>query len=287
MQWFRVRNKLPSNRKFFELSDKLKVRLLFLWCMASKNDKGGILPSIKDMAFELRPITEADIQDSIDKLVAAELIDKTEAGFIPHDWPEHQYLDTGKDRTKRYRDKKKQDRDVTGDVTGDVTDTSHRHASAPSEQIQSRADAEQTRATTRLLPPLAGPSSEAPCPPALWAAFERCRELHPNCTDPDHAARCFLSLVGRGEIVAEEAPLMAPGMRHWLDSAEWAEPLDAAKYSATFKKFSKWITEFAWRGKPVPSAAAKQAKGTGKRSSDGIDPNAEYVAPWKKVEGVA
>jgi hypothetical protein len=159
----------------------------------------------------------------------------------------------------------------------------------PSEQIQSRAETEQilpnAHAKPQLIPPLAGSTSEPPLPPALFAAFERCRDLHPNCTDPDAALRDFLRLFWKGEITEADANAIHGGMRKWLDSEVWSE--GQGRFSAEWRKFSAWISGKAWLANPAPSVAAKQAGSSGKRSSDGIDPNAEFVAPWKTVGGAA
>lgn len=131
----------------------------------------------------------------------------------------------------------------------------------------------------RLLPPLAGPASEPELPPALFAAFERCRDLHPNCTDPDAALRAFLALFWKGEITEADADAIHGGMRKWLDSEVWAAGQE--RFSPEWRKFSAWISGRAWRANPKPSAAAKQAN----QSSDGD--RAEFVPPWRKTAGGA
>ena len=120
-------------------------------------------------------------------------------------------------------------------------------------------------------------NSERQVSEALWSAFERCRDLHQNCTDPDHAGRMFLSLIDRGEITEADAPLMESGMKRWLDSFAWSE--DQKRYSSEWRKFSAWITGFAWRGNPAPSAEAKEAQRVGMRLGDGSDAYTLLVAP--------
>ena len=117
--------------------------------------------------------------------------------------------------------------------------------------------------------------------PALMQAFERCRDLHPNCTDPDFAFQVLMSLTDKGDVTEADSPRMEPGMRRWLDSAVWAPGQE--RFSAEWRKFSAWISGKAWRANPAPSAEAKAAKRVDKRSSDGSDPNAEWVAPWKNT----
>jgi len=283
MQWFRVHSNLLNNPKFQNLSESLRARLLNLWCLANEGD--GLLPDIAAIAWRFR-IDEKEMAGTVRQLKTAGFLDESEDGLVPHDWNEHQFKDgNATERQKRYRDRKKQKRDardsdgvthVTRDAENGVT---------PSEQIQSRTETEQilpnAHAKPQLVPPLAGPSSEPPLPPALFAAFERCRDLHPNCTDPDAALREFLRLFWKGEITEADANAIHGGMRKWLDSEVWSE--GQGRFSAEWRKFSAWIAGRCWLANPKPSAASKQAK----RSSDGVDPRAEFVPPWKTAGGAA
>jgi hypothetical protein len=87
-----------------------------------------------------------------------------------------------------------------------------------------------------------------------------------------------------GKITEADAGDMASGMKLWLDSKEWAEDNQPAKYSRTYKKFSEWVALLSWRGKPAPSEAAKVARRSVERSSAGTDPNKIWVAPWENKE---
>ena len=97
------------------------------------------------------------------------------------------------------------------------------------------------------------------------------------------ALQILISLVDKGDVTEADAPLMEPGMRKWLESAVWAEGQE--RFSLEWRKFSAWISGKAWRANPAPSAEAKAARRVVKRSSDGSDPNAEWVPGWKKSEG--
>jgi hypothetical protein len=106
-----------------------------LLCIASKSN--GTLPAAADIALTLR-CKPALVAGWITELVAGGLLDKTETGFVPHNWSDRQYKsDSSAERMKRHRDGK---RDVTPTVTSDVTVT-----------VQNRTEqnTEQNRADTR------------------------------------------------------------------------------------------------------------------------------------------
>lgn len=124
------------------------------------------------------------------------------------------------------------------------------------------------------------PSNKTEPESPLWLAFERCTKMHPNCTDPDLAAQCFLSLIDCGKVTDADAELMEPGMQRWLDSQVWEA--DQCRYSREWRKFSEWINGLAWRATPAAGAAAKENQRADRKSSRGVDPYAVWEAPWKK-----
>jgi hypothetical protein len=119
---------------------KIWVNLL---CLASKN--GGTLPDEDDIAFALRIDFDA-LQSALDKLIERGLIDEDGDTVRPHNWDKRQFKSdidptaADRQRAKRERDKAKP---VTDDVTRDESVTSH-PPEADTEQIQNRAEAEQT-----------------------------------------------------------------------------------------------------------------------------------------------
>jgi hypothetical protein len=108
-RWFRLYEDVVNDPKLQRLPAKLFKNLINLWCISSAND--GLLPSIKDIAFKLR-LTEAKVQEVIDKLRAAGLIDETDEGLQPHNWNGRQFKTdvedpTAAERMRRYRDRKR------------------------------------------------------------------------------------------------------------------------------------------------------------------------------------
>lgn len=136
--WWRAYDEAVDDPKLILLSDKAHRAWFNLMCVASAY--GGILPEIKIIAVKLR-VTPQQASAIIAELVAAELVDRREAGgFEPHNWGGRQYQSdadtTASSRSKKYRDKKRNERDASRvtqrdanvDVTRDVT-----HESRPPE----------------------------------------------------------------------------------------------------------------------------------------------------------
>lgn len=153
LSWFRVYAELLNNRKFHRLSDTLKARLLYIWCLAAKND--GMLPGIEDIAFALR-LQEAEAQETIEKLIDDHFLDRDDRGVMPHDWNQHQYVsDISTGRVQRFREKKatgvKRSNAHTGTASRNGSETAAetevkrrvKRAVAVQEQTQTRADPEQ------------------------------------------------------------------------------------------------------------------------------------------------
>ncbi len=150
----------------------------------------------------------------------------------------------------------------------------------------------QNQNHTPIVPTAAHAATEPDAPEpdpnsAIWRAFDRCKSMHPNCTDPDYALQVLMSLVDAGKVIAADAVEMEPGMRRWLDSQEWSPDNHPERFSRTYKRFSEWISLMSWRGRPAPSEAAKVARRTVEVSSEGTDPFKVYRPDWLMKEGAA
>lgn len=112
--WWRAYNEAVNDPKLQLLSDVLFRAWFNLMCIASAND--GNLPALKDIAFTLR-IAPAKAAHVLAQLHSAGLLDKTETGFIPHNWNGRQYKsDVSTERVKRFRKRK-------GNVSSAVSET--------------------------------------------------------------------------------------------------------------------------------------------------------------------
>lgn len=115
--WWRAYNEAVHDPKLQLISDSLFRVWFNLMCIASAND--GKFPALKDVAFTLR-LSPEKAATALAQLHGAGLLDKTETGFVPHNWNGRQYKsDVSTERVKRYRNGK---RNVSSAVTETVSE---------------------------------------------------------------------------------------------------------------------------------------------------------------------
>lgn len=238
-RWFRLYDDTINDPKILKLPEVLRWYWIALLCVASKC--GGNLPPLDDIAIQLR-VTQAKATEVLASLVKAGLLDRTETGFVPHNWHGRQYKsdrdDTAAKRAKKYRDARRDGNasvtcDATRDghtgVTRDVTQTSRppeteteTEAETDSEAIASGADAPRKRVGSGF--------------DEFWAAYPR--RDGPNPRKP--AEQRFTSLVKSGvdpgmmveaakKLAVDEAARGNVGTRFipqavtWLSQQRWAD----------------------------------------------------------------
>ena len=312
LPWFRVYSDLLNSRKFHRLSDTLKARLLYLWCLAAKND--GILPGIEDVAFALR-IPEDDAQKTIEDLSAAGLLDRTERGMAPHDWDEHQHVsDVSTGRVKRFREKNaggmKRTAKRNETVSGNTVKPFLKRNETVQEQTQSRADSEQKQNTPSAAETAAalklaeetfdlgdseraqawngtgdsgGTSKKSLLNPeiesALVTAAGRIHSRHPT------ARRCGLGEVKNQlrAIVRHAQPGKRLGLLRQIDEnhAGWCETPDWQKENGQYAKgLDNWLapTKGRWEESPPRAPLRDGPKGHGGSTIDD-----EFIPPGVRL----
>jgi hypothetical protein len=256
LPWFRVYSELLNNRKFHRLSDSLKARLLYLWCLAAKND--GILPDMEDIAFALR-IPEADAQTTLDDLFAAGFLDRVERGITPHDWNEHQYIsDVSTGRVKRFRQKVKRDETVSGNEmkpflkrNETVQEQSRLRADSDTETEQSTPSAAKIAAKKSLL----SPEHET----ELDAVAVRIHGRHPavrRCGLGE--VKTHLRAIARGVPDGERLDLLRKvDANHtgWCDTEDWSK--EAGQYA---KGLANWLAPGKQRFIEAPPVATSHGR---------------------------
>jgi hypothetical protein len=140
--WWRAYNEAVNDPKLQLISDALFRSWFNLMCIASAND--GALPAIGSLAFTLRMKPEKAAQ-VLAQLCSAGLLDKTETGFVPHNWNGRQYKsdksdETAAQRMARYRERKRNERNATVTVTAPRLQTTETEQK-DTEAIASGADA--------------------------------------------------------------------------------------------------------------------------------------------------
>lgn len=128
-RWWRAEDTSIDHPKLLRLSDAMHRAWYTLMCVASAN--GGVLPPTADIALRLR-MKPTKVAEWITALVAGGLFDRHADGtFSPHNWDKRQYKTdssdpTGAARAKRYRDRKRDDRDASRRDDRDATVRSKR-----------------------------------------------------------------------------------------------------------------------------------------------------------------
>jgi len=107
--------------------------------------------------------------------------------------------------------------------------------------------------------------------------FDHLAERYPNATDVDFAFQVWMSYCDDGTITEENVHEVHEGLTRYLESDLWSR--DGGRYIVSL---AKWLHGKKWLDRPKPSAEARAEAKTKKRSSDGNDPNVEWVAPWRK-----
>lgn len=143
-RWFRFYDDAMHDPKLLRLSDATYRAWTILLCIASKNE--GVLPPASDIALMLR-IKPAMVAAWVAELSSVELLDSTDAGFVPHNWGGRQYKsdkqdDTAAERMRKYRERKR-----VSDVTlRPVTERNAVTVTVPRTDTDTDTEQKETRA---------------------------------------------------------------------------------------------------------------------------------------------
>lgn len=106
-RWFRFYEDSINDPKILKLSDRLYRFWVGILCVASKYN--GELPARDDVALHLRMKPEK-VEEAVNELMAAGLVDEENGVLFPHNWRGRQYKGdvtdpTNAQRQKRYRER--------------------------------------------------------------------------------------------------------------------------------------------------------------------------------------
>lgn len=144
MRWLRLYDDTINDPKVLKLPEAMRWHWIALLCVASKSE--GVLPPLDDIAIQLR-VTAAKATEIIAALVKAQLLDKMETGFAPHNWNGRQYKsDVSTERVKRFRNGKRNVSEtvsetvcsvsVSESVSGDAFQEEEKKKVAPSSDFE-------------------------------------------------------------------------------------------------------------------------------------------------------
>lgn len=161
--WFRMHTSIVNNSKVQSLPPdlfKAWVNLLAL----SKETNQDVLPSISEVAFQLR-CTERQAKKWIDALCGARFFDRGEDGLLrPHDWLEHQFIsDVSTERVRKFREAKKKPPETVPETPNGAAMKRQRNVSGTPSEPEPEPEPE-----TEIETAAAAPAVCRPPPPPNW-----------------------------------------------------------------------------------------------------------------------
>ena len=87
--WIKLYHEILRDRKMVTMDDHLWRRTMECFLMAGKNDKGGYLPSLVDMAFELRT-TEEVLETDLNELIRIGILESRDGYYFVAKFAERQ-----------------------------------------------------------------------------------------------------------------------------------------------------------------------------------------------------
>ena len=235
LPWLRLYVSVLNCPKVQRLPAPLFKHWINLLCVARSQD--GILPGIADIAFALR-IDVAEAETVVARLVDACLIDRTESGFMPHNWRIRQYRsDSSTERVRRHR------------LQRNVTETDEPEIGADSLKRygngleQNRSDSDKSRQEPARL----ASKNEQSTPPGFDCEifFERSYARHPKKGRRNIAMQYLSELLFR-EVQPEELERMHV---KWCESDAWKH--GGGRYVK--QDLAEWILDKGWRYEPLTS----------------------------------
>lgn len=177
MPWLRLWHGFLDNPKVQDITrcdEALRARYVNLLCVACRANENGKLPSLEQIAFDMRFDLDT-AQRTLDDLVKAGLIEKNGKSYCIHDWEDWQCGQSpAARRQKRYRQLRNAKRNalrdssateaVTHNVTRDVTYTRARASEGEEDKELIRNAA---LPSTPLSSPACAPARERPTPVQL------------------------------------------------------------------------------------------------------------------------
>jgi hypothetical protein len=174
--WIKLDALLHRNPKAARLSDAEFRAYVTSLCEAKLSRSEGEWPDVEHYRFAVG----RRLARHLPALLAAGLLEASDGWIAVHDWSDWQPRDaTAAERAKRYRDKKRDERDVTRDVTSTKRDerdvTQSREEESREEESRDARTGAVNNGSPRVDSPTSGDPFEAPETPVLaWLAQHGC-----------------------------------------------------------------------------------------------------------------
>jgi hypothetical protein len=102
--------------KMGRMSDRLWRRTVELFLIAGENRADGLLPSLSDMAWRLRPISEEELEADLVELARTGITEQRDGAWWIASFAERQAAEGTAERSKHYRQKRRIAEPVTPDA---------------------------------------------------------------------------------------------------------------------------------------------------------------------------
>lgn len=221
-RWFRLYDDVLNDPKVQRLDGELFKFWINVLCIASKH--GGVLPSVEDMAFEIR-VSHDVCSSLIDELKSCGLIDGNKR-LTPHGWGKRQFKsDTSTDRVKRFRERS---RNATETVSETAPDT-YTETETETEIKKENPKEKKTRS-------------------ASSAEFEKFWSVYPRKVGKGQAQKAWIKATGKAAAV-----LIIASVEAWRGSKDFPAP-EFVPHPATWLNAERWTDELSDRKQVVTDA---------------------------------
>lgn len=123
-KWIKLYHEILSDPNMGKMNDHLWRRTIEFFLIAGQVDKGGELPSIKDMAWILHT-NEKDIAKCLDELEKFGIITKGEVTYVTNFEKRQESNLTSAEKVKRYRERLQNNNKIQSELVTNVTDVGY------------------------------------------------------------------------------------------------------------------------------------------------------------------
>lgn len=208
-RWFRMYDEVVDHPKVQRLSDGAFRAWINLMCVAARGG-GRITGNLDDLGFSLRK-SRPRVQELLDTLIRAGLMDVAGDDFRPHDWDDHQYVsDSSSERVKRFRERRR-----------GLRETAPESDSEAESDTDTQLDEEFETFWKAYAPPR---NAKKPDARRAWAATAKVRPAQPQLLAAVAAYRTWLGQQSAAQ--KRDYPMQHPST--WLCGEVWNGFLDGA-----------------------------------------------------------
>ena len=256
MKWFRFYHDARHDPKVRRLPDRLFRHWVNILCIASANKPRGMLPTVPDVADELR-VSVTQAAEILQQLRDAKLLDETRRGLMPHNWPKRQPLSDN--AAERMRNKRRTSSEHVQPLARASRPNSASASISPSDSLSQESGTKRPRPSSRKVT-----SYDKPPSPIL-ALLANLYENEVGSMSPtiDAELRDWCERIpdnerGHAGVLYAFRESAAQGKRTWkyiaailarLEAADWPADPGAAGLATLANEGAEWLADRYERAK--------------------------------------